>query len=554
VWRAGLLALGAWLMLALAAAGASAGQLPVHPARVDCRLGRVPASVPVPPITAPPRTKAANYQYALAERIMFGLPASRRAIEAAAGDPFATDTDLGTPLTPAEHRQLLADDRFGLHVDAVSRAAQSALPGAFAGAWFEYPHGGTIYVAFTSHACPSQRLRSRLARIAGGRTIAVPAARDATVTRLNALARAVNRDFARLRHVGVLINRTEIDVPGDRFLVTLDPSSVPRSRAIIRARYGSRGLAFTRPAPPARALTRATASRGARVQGSPSRAAAAPFLIQAHALARGDFVLACAQFANSFLRRDIPGRSLARARRVCVRVLRSERKDHDGAQLRRVASTRIIAVRVDVNHGRARVTVGFTLYGVQPLATGTAIREGGRWKILQPASGDHIGTSLLETIASGSMIPTLHPGDTILVDRDAYLHAAPAIGDIVVLHPPAGADTGAGCATRPPAGQACATADRRDSKAMYVKRIVAGPGDRLSIRDGHVIRNGTTASESFIQPCDAYGLGCDFPRTFTVPAGTYYVLGDNRGESDDSRFFGPIPAASIIGRARRLGP
>lgn len=252
-WRAGLLALSAWLMLGLAAGDASAAQLPVHPARVHCRLGRVPAPVPVPPITAPPRTKAANYQYAVAERIMFGLPASRRAIEAAAADPFSTDTDLGTPLTPAEHRQLLAADRFGLHVDAVSRAAQSALPGAFAGAWFEYPGGGTIYVAFTSRACPSQRLRSRLARIAGGRTVAVPAARDATVTRLNALARAVNRDIARLRHRGVIINRTEIDTPGDRFLVTLDPSSVPRSRAIIRARYGSRGLAFTRPAPPARA-------------------------------------------------------------------------------------------------------------------------------------------------------------------------------------------------------------------------------------------------------------------------------------------------------------
>ncbi len=492
---------------------------------------------------------------------MFGLPSSRRAIEAAAADPSSTDTDLGTPLTPAEHRQLLAAERFGLHVDAVSRAAQSALPGAYAGTWFEYPGGGTIYVAFTSHACPSQRLRSRLARIAGGRTVAVPAARDATVTRLNALARAVNRDIVRLRHRGVIINGTEIDTPGDRFLVTLDPSSVPRSQAIIRTRYGSRGLAFTRPAPPAQAADVGNDTPQApshiprtRVHASPSRAAAAPFLIQAHALARGDFVLACAQYTNVFLRRDAPGRSLARARRVCVRVLRSERGDHDGAPFGRVASTRIIAVRFDVKHSRARVTVQFTLYGVQPLATGTAIREGGRWKILEPASGDHIGTSLLETIPSGSMIPTLRPGDTILVDRVAYLHAAPTIGDIVVFHPPARADAGAGCATRPPAGQACATADRRDSKAMYVKRIVAGPGDRLSIRNGHVIRNGTAASESFIQPCDAYGLGCDFPRTFTVPAGTYYVLGDNRGAAYDSRFWGPIEAASIIGRARRLGP
>ena len=155
--------------------------------------------------------------------------------------------------------------------------------------------------AIPAHACPSQRLRSRLAQIAGGRTVAVPAARDATVTRLNALARAVNRDIARLRHRGVIINRTEIDTPGDRFLVTLDPSSVPRSRAIIRARYGLRGLAFTRPAPPARAADARNDTAHARshtprtrAHASPSRAAAAPFLIQAHALAQGDFVLACA--------------------------------------------------------------------------------------------------------------------------------------------------------------------------------------------------------------------------------------------------------------------
>lgn len=298
-WRAGLLALSAWLMVGLPAGEASAAQLPVHPARVDCRLSRVPAPVPVPPITAPPRTPAWHYQYAVAERIMFGLPATRRAIEAAAADRFSSDTDLGTPLTSAEHRQLLAAERFGLHVDAVSRAAQRALPGAFAGAWFEYPGGGTIYVAFTSHACPSQQLRLRLAQIASGRTVAVPAARDATVTRLTALACAVNRDTARLRHRGVIINRTEIDTPGDRFLVTLDPSSVPRAQAIITARYGSRGLAFTRPAPPARAADARNDTAHARshtprtrMYASPSpaaaAAAAAPFLIHAHALAQGD--------------------------------------------------------------------------------------------------------------------------------------------------------------------------------------------------------------------------------------------------------------------------
>lgn len=75
------------------------------------------------------------------------------------------------------------------------------------------------------------------------------------------------------------------------------------------------------------------------------------------------------------------------------------------------------------------------------------------------------------------MVPTLHAGDTVLVDRDSYLRAAPAIGDIVVFHPPAAALTETHpCARRPPRGQACATAGRRKSKAQFVKRIVAGPG------------------------------------------------------------------------------
>ncbi|PZS28865.1 MAG: signal peptidase I, partial [Pseudonocardiales bacterium] len=128
-----------------------------------------------------------------------------------------------------------------------------------------------------------------------------------------------------------------------------------------------------------------------------------------------------------------------------------------------------------------------------------------------------------------------------------------AIGDIVVFHPPAGAETNT-CAIRPPAGQACATPDRRSSKELFVKRIVAGPGDRISISHGHVIRNATLASEDFISPCGDQPEGCDFPRTFTVAAGRYYMLGDNRGASDDSRYWGPVAPASIIGRVQRVGP
>jgi len=282
------------------------------------------------------------------------------------------------------------------------------------------------------------------------------------------------------------------------------------------------------------------------------RAAGAPFVTQAHAIARGDYVLACAQLSRVVLRAvRLP--SLRAARRLCVRQLRSEAKDLDEGRRRSLASTRVVGVRVYHSHRRARVTVQTTLYGLKPRAAGIAVREDGRWKIAKAPSGAHVGRSLVERIPTESMVPTLRAGDTVLVDQDAYRQAPPAIGDIVVFHPPAGAETGH-CAIRPPSGQACAAADRRDSKALFVKRIVAGPGDRIAITAGHVIRNATLASEGFVSPCGDQAEGCDFPRTFTVAAGRYYVLGDNRGASDDSRYWGPVAPASIIGRVQRVGP
>lgn len=282
-----------------------------------------------------------------------------------------------------------------------------------------------------------------------------------------------------------------------------------------------------------------------------SQAAGAPFLTYAHAVARGHHALACAQLAKVVLRKAHV-HSLGAARGVCVRQLRSAAKHLDQGHLRSLASTRIVETRVE--HGRARVTVQTTLYGLEPRATGTAVREDGHWKIARLPSGAHVGRSLVESIPSSSMAPTLRTGDTILVDQNAYRKAPPMIGDIVVFHPPVGADGVGHCAIRPPTGQACAAADRPDSEVLFVKRIVAGPGDRISIRDGHVIRNGALAAEGFITPCRPGDEGCRFPRTFTVAAGRYYLLGDNRGASLDSRSLGPIPAPSILGRVQRVGP
>jgi signal peptidase I len=123
------------------------------------------------------------------------------------------------------------------------------------------------------------------------------------------------------------------------------------------------------------------------------------------------------------------------------------------------------------------------------------------------------------------------------------------VGDIVVFHPPSGAEDGNTCGSgTPPQGQVCDEPTRQKADVNFIKRIVAGPGDRLSIRGGHVILNGKLQREPFISPCGG-GEGCDFPRTVTVPPGDYFMMGDNRGSSDDSRFWGPVPRGWIIGQA-----
>jgi signal peptidase I len=81
---------------------------------------------------------------------------------------------------------------------------------------------------------------------------------------------------------------------------------------------------------------------------------------------------------------------------------------------------------------------------------------------------------------------------------------------------------------------------------VFVKRVVAGPGDLIAIVGGHVVRNGVREAEPYAASCDP-GAACDFPTAVRVPPDEYYVLGDNRGVSDDSRFWGPVPSGWIIG-------
>jgi signal peptidase I len=128
-------------------------------------------------------------------------------------------------------------------------------------------------------------------------------------------------------------------------------------------------------------------------------------------------------------------------------------------------------------------------------------------------------------IPSGSMEPTLNVGDRVLVNKLSYdLHAVHR-GDIVVFK-------------KPPT-------DTTPGVKDLIKRVIGLPGESISGRDGHVFINGHELAEPWLPK----GVTtAPFPSTF-IPQGDYFMMGDNRGDSADSRIIGPIPKSLFIGRA-----
>jgi signal peptidase I len=151
-------------------------------------------------------------------------------------------------------------------------------------------------------------------------------------------------------------------------------------------------------------------------------------------------------------------------------------------------------------------------------------------------------------IPSESMVPTLEVGQRVLVNRLGNNFNDPKIGEIVVFHPPAGADTNTCGDPDRRSSQACDRPTPTHSNVNFIKRVVAGPGDHIFIKGGHVYRNGRREKDPYIAACDG-GSMCDLPQEITIPPGHWFMMGDNRGESDDSRFWGPVPKSWIIGGA-----
>ena len=122
-----------------------------------------------------------------------------------------------------------------------------------------------------------------------------------------------------------------------------------------------------------------------------------------------------------------------------------------------------------------------------------------------------------------SMEPTLHDQDRLVVNKLAYQIHDPQVGDVVmVLHP-------------------------NNPDQTLVKRIVAAPGDTIGFQAGVVVRNGVAEAEAFVP---AEFRQPDQRAAVLVPEGYYFVLGDHRSNSTDSRSFGPVPKKYILGRVQ----
>jgi signal peptidase I len=124
-------------------------------------------------------------------------------------------------------------------------------------------------------------------------------------------------------------------------------------------------------------------------------------------------------------------------------------------------------------------------------------------------------------IPSGSMEPTLMPGDQVLVNKFIYRFQPPADGDIVVLHAP-----------------------KIMGRIDLIKRVVGVAGQTVEMRGARLLVDGRIVNEPYVKNEDGSPFG-----PVTVPAGTVFLMGDNRTNSRDSRFIGAIPLSSLMGKA-----
>jgi len=127
------------------------------------------------------------------------------------------------------------------------------------------------------------------------------------------------------------------------------------------------------------------------------------------------------------------------------------------------------------------------------------------------------------TVVMSSMEPNFQQGDCIMVNKVTYHSSGPQRGDVIVFNPP------------PP---------NEESPFPFIKRVIGLPGDTVEVKDGEVFINGTALREEYIMALPNYTMAAT-----EVPAEEYFVLGDNRNDSNDSHNGWTVPRRNIIGKA-----
>lgn len=129
-------------------------------------------------------------------------------------------------------------------------------------------------------------------------------------------------------------------------------------------------------------------------------------------------------------------------------------------------------------------------------------------------------------VDGSSMAPTLESGDRVFVNKLSYRLHDPNRGDVVVLHQISGA-----------------------SERDLIKRVIGLPGEEIEMRSCQVFIDGAALTEPYLDPAtNSGGCGGDF-EPVPIPPGSVFVMGDNRGGSQDSRQLGPIDHDDLVGRA-----
>lgn len=127
------------------------------------------------------------------------------------------------------------------------------------------------------------------------------------------------------------------------------------------------------------------------------------------------------------------------------------------------------------------------------------------------------------TVSGESMEPSFENGEWLLVDKLSYRFSSPDRGDVIIFDPPGNSDQ------------------------PYIKRIIGMPGEYIEIRNGRIYISNDKGDFEYVENTDFDDITSS-NKSWEIPENSYFVLGDNRNNSSDSRAFGSVPEGNIIGR------